>query len=427
MNRNAAESLPKKDALNVDPTRSSDIQSVPISAGDRLHCLDAYRGAIMISLAFSGFGLAETAKRHLTSDPGNAFWSNVFFQFEHVEWQGCGYWDLIQPSFMFMVGVSMAYSYLKREAMGHSYARMFGHAATRAIVLVLLGVFLSSNGNKSTNWSFMNVLSQIGLGYTVLFLMWRRGFVAQLTSVALLLVATWIMYVGHGGQAISLEDGDEAVGVSAEWAKKHLTDVDPAWHKNSNVGHAVDKVVLNWFRRPSAFEFNSGGYQTINFIPSLATMILGLICGQWLRSNGSDMNKLGRIAALGLLCGLAGWGLAESGLVPLVKRIWTPSWALFSTGLCCLILASLYLVTDIWKLKGWAFPLVVVGTNSIAMYLMSQMLKPWVGRTLQTHLGQEVFSVLGESWEPFVRANLVGMAFWLTCLFLYRQRIFFRI
>jgi predicted acyltransferase len=92
-----------------------------------------------------------------------------------------------------------------------------------------------------------------------------------------------------------------------------------------------------------------------------------------------------------------------------------------------LILASLYGLIDIWKFKGWAFPLVVVGTNSIAVYMMSQLLKSWVAKTLQTHLGQEVFLMLGPLWEPFLKSTMIGMFFWLICLWLYKQRIFLRI
>jgi predicted acyltransferase len=99
----------------------------------RLQSLDAYRGLIMITLAFNGFGLAGTATNHLKAGDSPELWREVHHQFEHVEWTGCGYWDLIQPSFMFMVGVAMAFSYAKRKALGQSYAWMLGHAAWRSV------------------------------------------------------------------------------------------------------------------------------------------------------------------------------------------------------------------------------------------------------------------------------------------------------
>jgi heparan-alpha-glucosaminide N-acetyltransferase len=410
---------------NPAPAAKPTIDREPPSS--RLLSLDAYRGAIMISLAFAGFGLAETARRHLATETASSFWSILAYQFEHVEWVGCAYWDMIQPSFMFMVGVSMAYSYVKREQLGQSYWRMFLHAVVRALVLILLGVFLSSTSSKVTNWAFMNVLSQIGLGYAFLFLLWRRGLIVQLIAATLLLAGTWGCYVTYTAAGVDIENGKPAVGVTAEWAQKHLTGIGPAWHKNSNIGQAVDLKVLNWFPRPEPFTFNGGGYQTINFVPSLATMIFGLICGEWLRSPLSNSRKLRMILVLGVVCLVIGWGLSAADLIPIVKRIWTPSWALFSTGLCCLILAGLFGVIDVLQWRGWAFPLVVMGTNSIAVYLMSQMLKPWVSRSLQTHFGQDVFLMLGESWEPFVRSNLIGLVFWLICLWLYKQRVFLKI
>ena len=75
------------------------------AASARLLSLDAYRGLIMVSLAFNGFGLAATARNHLKADPDSGLWRAIYYQFEHVDWTGGGYWDLIQPSFMFMVGV----------------------------------------------------------------------------------------------------------------------------------------------------------------------------------------------------------------------------------------------------------------------------------------------------------------------------------
>ncbi len=159
--------------------------STAVAADQRLLSLDAYRGLIMVALAFSGFGLAETAALHLEKDSDSSFWQAIKYQFSHVAWEGCAFWDLIQPSFMFMVGVSMAYSYVKRQSRGDSWWGMFAHALVRSMVLILLGVFLSTAADSvQTTWSFMNVLSQIGLGYPFLFLMWGRHVAAQFAVVA---------------------------------------------------------------------------------------------------------------------------------------------------------------------------------------------------------------------------------------------------
>jgi len=192
----------------------------------RLHSLDIYRGLIMISLAFGGFGLLQTSRNLQDADATTIIgqgeyateirWDVVEQQFSHVQWAGYGFWDMIQPSFMFMVGVSMAFSYAKRKRRGDNYAELLFHAFTRSVVLVFLGIFLISNG-ASTNWSLMNVLTQIGLGYTFLFLFWKRGFLIQSVGVVVLLLVTFSAYrfasnVGVPGTAVA-QAADAAVSL----------------------------------------------------------------------------------------------------------------------------------------------------------------------------------------------------------------------
>jgi predicted acyltransferase len=407
--------------MTPDPTPSS-----PVAPVARLQSLDVYRGLIMVSLAFNGFGLAATARNHLKTTPDSGFWQAVYYQFSHVEWLGCSFWDLIQPSFMFMVGVSMAYSYLNRQRQGHSWGRMFAHATGRGLILILLGIFLISNSRRSTEWSLMNVLTQIGLGYPFLFLLWGRTRRIQIIAATGLLIGTWALYSLYPHAGVDLVKGAPQVGVSATWAQQHLATIDPAWHKNANVGHAVDTWLLNQLPRREPFVFNSGGYQTINFIASLATMLFGLMCGELLRSSQPPYRKL----LLLLLAGVGGLviGLVASWLgCPLVKRIWTPAWAVYSTGWCCLILAALYVVIDLRHWRAWSFPLLVVGMNSIAIYSMSMLLPGWTAKTLQIHFGENIFKVFGPDNAPFVQATLVGLIFWLVCWWMYRRKIFLRI
>jgi heparan-alpha-glucosaminide N-acetyltransferase len=404
---------------------------------ERLLSLDVYRGLIMVTLAFSGFGLAQTATNHLREDPASEVWQFVRSQFEHVEWTGCGYWDLIQPSFMFMVGSAMAFSYAKRRRQGQTFLRMFGHALWRSIVLILLGIFLISNGRRETNWSLMNVLTQIGLGYTFLFLLWNCHFVLQFLAAAAILAGTWFLYTQYPDAGINLQSGNQKVGVSSAWAQKHLEGIPPAWHKNSNVGQRIDVELLNSLPRQTPFRYDAGGYQTINFLPSLATMLFGLMCGELLRSGGSPRTKLVLLFVAGLAGLAAGEALNRAGVCPLIKRIWTPSWALFSTGWCCLILGGLYALVDVLGYRRWAFPLTVVGVNSIAIYCMSMLLPSWAARTLQTHFGPDVFrqwrlpgtdlAITWGTYEPTVHAVAVGLMFWLFCCWMYRRKIFIRI
>src|SRR4051812_35631913 len=164
-------------------------QSTAASTG-RLGSLDAYRGFIMLVMASGGLAFPAVAK-HFAGDP---FWGFLAYQFDHALWAGCSFWDLIQPSFMFMVGVAMPYSYASRRAKGEAPASIWGHTLLRSAVLILLGIFLSSNWNKQTDFTFVNVLTQMGLGYSCVFLLLGRGRVVQFAAAIGILAGYWYLF-----------------------------------------------------------------------------------------------------------------------------------------------------------------------------------------------------------------------------------------
>ena len=290
----------------------------------RLVSLDAYRGAIMLLMASGGLGLAR-ATRDL--DPGSP-WKWVGYQVEHAEWAGATLWDFIQPGFMFMVGVALPWSLASRAARGQRFGEQFVHALWRSLVLVLLAVFLTSAGSPQTNWVFTNVLAQIGLGYPFLFLLAFTRPRAQWLAAAGILVAYWLAFALHPLPASDFNW--KAVGVPDDWP--HLAGFAAHWEKNANFAAAFDRWFLNLFPRPSPFVFSEGGYQTLNFIPSLATMIFGMQAGRLLRSELAPGAKVVRLVTFGLAGIALGTAIAAAGLCPIVKRIWTPSWAIFSAG-----------------------------------------------------------------------------------------------
>ena len=148
---------------------------------------------------------------------------------------------------------------------------------------------------------------------------------------------------------------------------------------------------MNLFPRQRIFTNNGGGYSTLNFIPTLGTMILGLLAGGVLRSDRSPLQKVRWLAGAGLIGLAGGWLPGAAGICPVVKKIWTPSWVLFSGGWCFLILAGFYLVMDVWNRRAWAFFLVVVGMNSIAAYLIAHWFVSFIKNALPRHLG--------DSWQ----------------------------
>jgi predicted acyltransferase len=197
------------------------------------------------------------------------------------------------------------------------------------------------------------------------------------------------------------------------------------FQKNQNAAAYFDRWFLNLFPREQPFEANPGGYTTLNFVPSIVTMLLGLMSGELLQSTRRDSSKV-----LILVCGGAalvslGVTLHETGLCPNVKRIWTPSWTLFSGGYTMWILAGFYFIIDVVGWRTWSMPLVILGVNSILLYLMGMMLRPWTLQQLRIHFGQDLF--VNSPWRPILEASAVMMVFWLLCWWLYRQRLFIRI
>ena len=156
-------------------------------------------------------------------------------------------------------------------------------------------------------------------------------------------------------------------------------------------------------------------------------MILGLLTGELLRSDRTPLVKFWWMLGAGLAGLVVGELLDITGVCPIVKRIWTPSWTLYSGGWCLLILAAFYGVVDIRRHRWWTFPLLVVGMNSITMYCMAELLPGWMHRTLRTHFGSTIFEFVAEPYRPFIASLWVLAFMWLVCYWMYRQRIFIRI
>jgi predicted acyltransferase len=385
----------------------------------RLVSLDAYRGAVMLLMASGGLGLAR-AMRHL--EPGSP-WRWIAQQVEHAEWTGATLWDFIQPAFMFLVGVALPWSIASRMARGQRFGALFAHALWRSLVLILLAVFLSSAWSPRTNWVFTNVLAQIGLGYPFLFLLAFTRPRTQWHAAFGILVAYWLAFALHPLPPSGFDW--KAVGVPDNWP--HLTGFARHWEKNANFAAEFDRWFLNLFPRPTPFVFSEGGYQTLNFIPSLATMIFGLQAGWLLRSELAPRAKVGRLVGFGLTGIVLGVALGAAGLCPLVKRIWTPSWTIFSAGVVAVVLGVFYEIIDGQGRRRWIFPLVVAGMNSIALYCLWQLMGGFIKDNARRHLGRDVFEVLGPDYSTMLERGTILVVLWLILLWMYRRGFFLRI
>jgi len=395
-------------ALNPlpSPQKSSAAKQSP---PPRNIAMDAYRGFVMLLMMAEVLRLSRVSQAF----PENPLWKFLANQQTHVEWAGCSLHDLIQPSFSFLVGVALPYSIASRIAKGGTFGKMFGHALWRAFLLAALGIFLRSTHSPQTNFTFEDTLTQIGLGYPFLFALGFRPPRWQWTALGVILTSYWLAWSLY------------PVATSPDWPQ-HFSGFAAHWNKNTNLGAAFDYWFLNQFPRPTPFLANGGGYLTLSFIPTLGTMILGLVAGRWLRNAAPHIpfQKFMAAGAIGIASGLL---LHFTGICPIVKRIWTPSWTLFSGGACFLLLAAFCWLIEVKGYRKGAFPLVVIGMNSIAAYLIAHLFDKFIPDSFHIHLGANVFRFAGVGLEPLMQGIATLSVYWLILFWMYRRKLFLRI
>lgn len=413
----------------------------PAPSLPRLMSIDAYRGLVMFLMMAELLHLAAVAKG---LDGKSEVWNFLAWHQTHVPWAGCTLHDLIQPSFSFLVGVALPFSIAARLAKGQSGSVMFLHTLWRAFLLIAIGIALRSVSMSErlfneaaakglpplppqTYFTFEDTLTQIGLGYVPLFLLGFARVRWQWLAVIGIVVGYWIAFVLYPLPKESFDYA--AVGVKSDWPY-HYHGLAAHWNKNSNLAWAFDRWWLNLFpRHPQLgpFQFHPGGYATLSFLPTLSTMILGLIAGGWLKRDWTAMQKVGWLSLTGVILLSLGLIAHETELCPAVKRIWTSSWVLYSGGWCFLLLAGFYLVIDVWQFQAWSYPLRVIGMNSIAAYILAHGFDQVVLRNLKMHLGQNFFAGLGKVYEPLLSGGAVLLVLWLILWWMERRRIFLKI
>jgi len=351
--------------------------------GERLLSLDAYRGFIMLLLVSHGFGFSVL--RHY---PG---WEWLAYQVDHATWEGCTFWDLIQPAFTFMVGMAMPFAVASRMARGATSLDLFRHVAWRAFMLIVLSNILSNFNSSRPRpvLQLINVLCQIAFGYFLCFLITRLPFAGQVAAGAAMLLGYWALFAIFPG-------------------------ADGPFSKTDNIGALIDLKVLGYKY--------SGHYVTINFIGNAVTILFGCWAGMLARTARSHVSKLKVLAACAAACFIL--GLALEPVNPMVKRLWTASFTFFSAGWVLLMLIAFYWLVEVKGYRRWTFPFVVIGMNSIFIYCFFQVLQGWLNRGLRIFTGN--FWYLGDL--GVVPQNLLVLAvMWYLCYWLYQRKIFFKI
>ncbi|WP_346855582.1 DUF5009 domain-containing protein [uncultured Draconibacterium sp.] len=365
-------------------------------SSERLLSLDFFRGITMFLLVSEGTRLWSV----LVHDPiaGTVF-ETFFQQFHHHHWNGLHFWDLVQPFFMFIVGVAMPFSYVKRVKRGDRRNKITKHIIQRSLILLAFGVGLHCGYQRKLVWELWNVLSQLSVTILIAYFLMRFKWSVQIVVSIGLLVLTETLY-----RTFPIE------GYNQPFVKDH------------NFGSWMDLILMGKMN-------NGGGWVAINAIPTAAHTIWGVVAGQLLQSSKSQHAKVKLLLLSGGIILIVGYLLEWTSITPIIKRICTSSFVLASGGWALIVLAFSYWFIDIKKKNRWIFPFVVVGTNSIFIYLFfntlgSQWFNGFVG--IFTHGFLAWFNTPQFLVELFTSISILGLE-WLLCYYLYRKKIFFRI
>ncbi len=357
----------------------------------RLLSLDFFRGATMFLL----IGEFTHLFSYLTQTfPEGSVPYDIFIQFHHYPWHGLHFWDLVQPFFMFIVGVAIPFSVAKRIRLGQTNRELIRHAIQRSILLLILGWALYCINPGRITFRFQNVLAQLSVTYLIAFLIRNKSFRFQLIFSLALLLASDLIYRLFPVQGFN-----------------------HPFTANENFG--------TWLDLQYGGADLNGHWVSFNAIPTTAHTIWGVMAGNLLISNKSSMKKFKWLALAGILGIIAGYALDP--VTPIIKRIATSSFVIVSGGYSLLVLALSYWLIDIKKSRNWVIFFAVVGMNPLFIYLFAHVggagfnlhiLKPF------THV---LFGWAGTSAENILTATTVWASLWYITWWMYKRKIFIKI
>ncbi|HMG67133.1 MAG TPA: hypothetical protein VK588_05575 [Chitinophagaceae bacterium] len=374
---------------------STQLSSDPMARGkmsQRLLSLDFMRGFIMVLLALESTGLYE----HLFEATKGNVLNDFFLQFFHHPWNGLRFWDLIQPGFMFMAGVSMAYSLNKQWANGASWNQTFEKILKRCFWLFFWGVLGYAVRKNGLSFELWNVLTQLSFTTLVAFLIFRWSAPSQIAVCAGLLLLTEILY-----------------------RFTNVPGFDQPFTDQHNFGNYIDTILMN--------KINPGGWVAINCIPTAVHTIAGALTGKLLLSKSDK--KMPLMIGAAVLCLCIGYGLDYTHITPIIKRIATTSFTIASLGWCFLGLSFCYWWIDLLDHKKYLKFWIIVGMNSLFIYLFFEIVG---SKWFNGYISAIANGLLGFIHTPETISNIIASLCifaleWCLCYFLYKKQIFFKL
>lgn len=357
----------------------------------RLLSLDFFRGFTMFLLIGEFTGLFS----NLTNPAlDGTFIHAIGTQFHHHPWNGLRFWDLVQPFFMFIVGVALPFSVAKRTKQGESYNQLLRHAIKRSGLLLLLGWALYCIGPGRITFHFQNVLAQLSVTYIIAFLVMRKSISFQLILSFGLLLLTEIIYRTFPVEGFNLP-----------------------FVPNQNFGTWLDLLY-------NGADLN-GHWVSFNAIPTTAHTIWGVLAGKILISNKTSAQKLKILIIAGLTGVIIGYALDP--ITPIIKRISTSSFVIVSGGWSLLVLAFSYWLIDVKKSRNWVIFFAVVGMNPLFIYLFAHLDGANLIRHIIIPFSQALFGWTGELATNIITNSIVWFLLWYICYWMYKKKIFIKI
>ena len=370
-------------------------KSMNEKAKERLLSLDFLRGLIMVALMIGETGFFI---KLYDAAPGS-FTQLLSIQFEHSDWHGLTFWDTVLPAFMTMAGVAMALSYKKQQQLGYSKKHSFLKVLRRSFWLLFCGILIYSVRDQHLNWQLSNVLTQLAFTTLMAFSIINQPFWVQLTASVLCLLIPEILF-----RVIQIPGYDQP------FVEFH------------NFGTFINKSLGIKIDLDHKTNF-------INFISSGAHTIWGVMAGQLLFSNKNARKKVTNLVSFGALAIIIGLTLDTTAITPMLKWISTSSFVLVTGGITLIILALCYEWIDVRNHKNNLKFFIVVGMNSIFIYLFFIFIgDKWLNGYMEILVGQ-LLNIAGVSLAlgSAMSCIIVFMLEWCLCYFLYKKKIFFKL
>jgi len=353
---------------------------------DRLLSLDFFRGLTMFLLIGPIYELMQ--------ESGNGIVSWLGWQFEHPDWIGIHFWDFVEPFFMFIVGVAIPFSVMKRVARGETWKKLYFHAVKRALLLFFLGIAYYSVSAGKPVFKLWNVLTQLSFTYLLAFLLLRKPVKVQIIISLGLLLLTELLY--------------------RFWPVEGF---NQPFTPGQNFGSWVDMKLMGFVEKSHWVAFNA--------VPTAAFSIWGVLTGLVLQSDRTYKQKIRILVIAGIIGIIA--GLAMSSITPFIKKIGTSSIILETGGWCLVLMAFSYWLIDIKKIQKVPKFFAIVGMNPLFIYLFCQV----GGGKFLAHIAKPftygLFFWSGETFIAYMNGLLTWFLLWYICYFLYKNKIFIKI